>query len=522
MPSASDSSSPPRHRRRRGRRRQRSSSSPSAPARSRPGRLACILIGISALIGDAAALLSVPPDPAALLSGGSPRSCTHFSALSPLSQVCCRGPPPFAGGSGSLQYFSDGFSGPGPTLRLCLRSWSLRPACRFVRPWHSCRLLACHGFPSALFRSRFLPSSSAFSSPPVTFVVIMARIGGDHPLRALAGRIVGSIAGPDSLGSQSATPARDGSASGASVPVAGAVQTAPAQPAPAASGDGQANPAQVDSTQPAAGPSVTAPTSGSQFLGPTVPIKNPPAYPPTTDGASSAPASFPPAGPPKKKSSFPPAYPAPAPKNQATAASSTAAPPPQPAPNPAADQGNIGPEQLLFQLNVLSDDDLYRCLADLPVSHLARLYGITAEVVIDQLYAITNLAQLDIELPISQMASAAAPPPPGRYPDRSVGRLDPIPSGPRFPDRAAAEALHPLRPPTVCAAPPSGPDRHISHSSWHPAGALGSEPGRGSPRVRCLRPPHPQAHPAGSVVPLRRMVPPQHLHPGPARPVSAQ
>jgi len=150
-------------------------------------------------------------------------------------------------------------------------------------------------------------------------------------------------------------------------------------------------------------------------------------------------AALRPTGPPKKKSSFPPAYPAPT--TQAAASSSTAAPLAQPAPNPAADQGNTGPEQLLFQLHVLSDDDLYKQLADLPVSHLARLYGITAEVVIDQLYAITNLAQLDIELPISQMASAAAPPPLGRYPDRCLGRLDPIPSGPRFPDRAAADAL---------------------------------------------------------------------------------
>ncbi|CAE7603868.1 unnamed protein product, partial [Symbiodinium sp. CCMP2456] len=127
--------------------------------------------------------------------------------------------------------------------------------------------------------------------------------------------------------------------------------------------------------------------------------------------------------------------------NQAAASSSAAAPPAQTAPDPAAAQSNLTAEEVLFQLTVLSDDDLYKCIADLPVSHTARLYGITAEVVIDTLYGITNLAQLDIELPVSQMADGAAPPPPGRYPDSSVGRLDPIPSGPRFPDRAAADAL---------------------------------------------------------------------------------
>ena len=232
MPATSDSSSPPRRRRRRGRRRGRSSSSPSAPARSRPGWLDLLAIGFATLTGDAAALLIVRRDPAALPFEGLPTSCLFVSDLPPPGQVLCGSPPPSAGGSGfSLSCFG-GFSGPGPTLRLCLRSWSRRPACYFVRLLRSCRLIACHGPHLALFRSRFLPSSFAISLSPVTFVVIMVRTGGDHPLRALAGRIVGTLAGPDSFGPPAATPARAGSAAGASVPAAGATQAAPAQPAP--------------------------------------------------------------------------------------------------------------------------------------------------------------------------------------------------------------------------------------------------------------------------------------------------
>ena len=277
MPASSDSSShPPRRRRRRGRRRGSSSSSLSGPDRSRPGRSDFFATASATLTGDAAAPLTVRRDPAAFPFEGLPPSCLIVSHLPPLGQVLCRSPPPSAGGSDFSLLRFGGSSGPGPTLRHCLRSRSLRPACRFFRPWHSCRLLACLAFASALFRSRFLPSSSAFSSPPFTFAVIMARIGGDHPLRALAGRVVASIAG---------TPARDGSASGAPVPAADAVQSAPAQTAPAASaapGDGQAAPAQVDAAQPAAGPSVPTPTTGTQFLGPSVPVKSPPSHPPTT------------------------------------------------------------------------------------------------------------------------------------------------------------------------------------------------------------------------------------------------
>ncbi|CAE7748011.1 unnamed protein product [Symbiodinium sp. CCMP2592] len=138
---------------------------------------------------------------------------------------------------------------------------------------------------------------------------------------------------------------------------------------------------------------------------------------------------FPPARP--STPSFPPAKPVAAPSEaapKAPAAAAKAAPPPL--------------ETDLSFLCTLDDDAIYRSLADLPPSQVTRLLLLIAEVAQDVTYAMGNLGQLDVEVPVAHMSQTGPPPNRGRYPQTTRGDLAPLPSGPRFPDQQAADAIH--------------------------------------------------------------------------------
>ncbi|CAE7302951.1 LRRC45 [Symbiodinium sp. CCMP2592] len=93
-------------------------------------------------------------------------------------------------------------------------------------------------------------------------------------------------------------------------------------------------------------------------------------------------------------------------------------------------------------LCTLDDDAIYRSLADLPPSQVTRLLLLIAEVAQDVTYAMGNLGQLDVEVPVAHMSQTGPPPNRGRYPQTTRGDLAPLPSGPRFPDQQAADAIH--------------------------------------------------------------------------------
>ncbi|CAE7277035.1 unnamed protein product [Symbiodinium sp. CCMP2592] len=243
----------------------------------------------------------------------------------------------------------------------------------------------------------------------------MARFGG-HALRDLARGVVGAAVGirsdvdptPDDVEAQAVptdTPAQD--------------TTVAPDPAPP-----------VD---PPATPSQPRAKRGADFL---APQKQPPSHPPTTGGLPAATA-----GPPKKKASFPPARPS----TPSFPPAKPAAAPSDAAPKAPAATAKAAPPPLEMDLSVLctlDDDAIYRSLADLPPSQVTRLLCLIAEVAQDVTYAMGNLGQLDVEVPVAHMSQTGPPPNRGRYPQTTRGDLAPLLAGPRFPDQRAADAIH--------------------------------------------------------------------------------
>ncbi|CAE7508033.1 LRRC45 [Symbiodinium sp. CCMP2592] len=228
---------------------------------------------------------------------------------------------------------------------------------------------------------------------------------------------------------------RSGPWCGGSCPTPADVEAPPAPqavPTEAPAQDTTVAPDPAPPVDPPATPSQPPAKRGADFL---APQKQPPSHPPTTGGLPAASA-----GPPKKKASFPPARPATPsfPPAKPAAAPSEAAPK---APAAAAKAAPPPLETDLSFLCTLDDDAIYRSLADLPPSQVTRLLLLIAEVAQDVTYAMGNLGQLDVEVPVAHMSQTGPLSADDAWrPCTVAGRPDPNPAPPNPTDGAGADS----------------------------------------------------------------------------------